>query len=316
MRTLVTGAAGFVGSHLCEALRENGHEVLGLDAFVGYYPRELKEGNLASLRDDPSFTFHEADLRSADLDPILDGVDAVINEAAVAGLARSWDDLPTYVSCNILGLARLLEAAERAGVGRFVHISTSSVYGHEAVGPETLPTRPVSPYGITKLAAEQLVTAHTQRSGLPAIILRYFSIYGPRQRPDMAYHRFIEAMSRGEPITVYGDGEQSRSNTFISDCVRGTIQALADGRPGEVYNIGGGGSLTLNRAITLIAQALNVEPTVRFEAPQPGDQRHTRADTSKARRDFRYEPRVTPEIGLWQQVSWQTADRAMSPLPG
>ena len=220
MRVLVTGVAGFVGSHLAERLLADGQEVVGLDCFTDYYPRPVKERNLVNLLGSPGFEFHELDLRRDDLEPVMSGVDVVVNEAAMAGLMRSWTDLDGYVSCNLLGLERLIQAS--AAVGRFVHISTSSVYGTDAVGDEEAPTRPVSPYGVTKLAAEKLLLAHVEVHGFPGTILRYFSIYGPRQRPDMAYHLFTEAMLDGRPIVVFGDGLQSRSNTFVSDAVAGT----------------------------------------------------------------------------------------------
>ena len=183
MRVLVTGVAGFIGSHLAERLLHEGHEVVGIDAFLGANTTRGWERNLERLRGRRAFSFHNADLRTADLLPIVADCDALVHEAAVAGLARSWDDLELYASCNLLALGRLLDAVRRVGLQRFVHISTSSVYGRNAVGDETLPTRPTSPYGITKLAAEQLVLAYVEAFGLPAIILRYFSIYGPRQRP-------------------------------------------------------------------------------------------------------------------------------------
>jgi len=307
MRILVTGAAGFIGSHLSEALLALDHDVVGIDAFVDYYPRELKEHNLCALASQPRFTFAEVDMRTDALDEHLDGVDAVINEAAMAGLMRSWSDLETYVSCNILGLHRLIEASRNAGVSRFVQASTSSVYGRDAVGDETQPTRPVSPYGVTKLAAEHLLGAHVAASGFPAVILRYFSVYGPRQRPDMAYNIFIDAMLAGRPITVYGDGLQSRSNTFVSDCVRGTIDALAKAEIGEIYNIGGGQEITLRQAIDLIAEAAATTPEIRYEEARVGDQARTWADTEKARQAFGYRPSVTPSIGLREQVEWQAA---------
>ena len=184
---------------------------------------------LLGARTQPRYRFAEVDLRTAELDPWLDGADAVIHEAALAGLMRSWSDLELYAACNLLATGRLIEACRRAGVGRFVLASTSSVYGTDAVGDEDQRLEPASPYGITKLAAEQLVLAHVAAHGLPATIVRYFSIYGPRQRPDMAYHRFIEAMLDGEPITVFGDGEQTRSITFVDDAVTGTLLALRHG---------------------------------------------------------------------------------------
>lgn len=304
MRILVTGAAGFVGSHLCEQLLAEGHGVAGLDAFIDSYPRVVKERNLAELRRHPRFAFHELDLRTDPLEPVLDGVDAVINEAAMAGLSRSWGEMELYTGCNLLAVRRLVDACRAQGVRRFLQISTSSVYGVEAAGDESILTRPVSPYGVTKLAAEHLVLAYVDAFGFPAAILRYFSIYGPRQRPDMAYHIFIEALRAGRPITVYGDGRQSRSNTFVTDCVRGTVQALGGAETGEVYNIGGGEVITLAEAIEITADALGVRPVVRHGPARPGDQRHTRADTTKARLAFGYRPAVSPREGLRVQVDW------------
>lgn len=305
MRVLVTGAAGFIGSHLCEYLLALGHDVVGLDAFIPYYPRALKEDNLTLARMSPRFTFYERDLRSDPLDECLVGVDAVIHEAAMPGLAQSWTDFDAYMTCNLQAVQRLLEASRRAGLQRFIHVSTSSVYGAHAVGDETLPTQPVSPYGVTKLSAEKLVLAYVAAFGFPAVILRYFSIYGPRQRPDMAYRIFIQAMLEGRPITVYGDGTQSRSNTFVRDCVRGTIQALEGARPGEIYNIGGGTVIQLREAIDIIAEILGVRPDIRYAPGRTGDQCHTQADCTKARRDFDYEPLVAPEEGLREQIAWQ-----------
>lgn len=309
MRILVTGVAGFLGSHVGERLLTDGHEVIGLDAFTDYYPRPVKERNLAGLIGRPRFSFHELDLRTDPLEPAVDGVEAVIHEAAMPGLPRSWQDVKGYLDCNVLGVARLLEACRAAGVSRFLHASTSSVYGLEAVGDESLPVRPISPYGVTKLAAENLIQAHIATFGFPAVIVRYFSIFGPRQRPDMAYHRFIEAMLDERPITVFGDGEQTRSNTFVTDAVSGTLAALQGGDVGEVYNIGGGESLTVNGAIAAIAEELGVEPVIERRETQPGDQRHTGAVTSKAERTFGYRPTVGAREGLHAQIAWHRSLR-------
>ena len=309
MRIVVTGAAGFIGSTLVETLVASGHDVVGLDAFIPYYPRPMKEANLAELPSGPGFRFAEVDLRTDDLDPWLEGSDAVIHEAAMAGLMRSWTDLDLYVSCNILATNRLIEASMRAGVGRFVLASTSSVYGREAVGDEDRPLEPASPYGITKLACEKLVLAHAATSGFPGTIIRYFSIYGPRQRPDMAYHRFIEAMLDGESITVFGDGEQTRSNTYVDDAVAGTILALERGAVGGIYNIGGGRTISLNEAIAIIAAHLGVEPRIVREPARPGDQRHTSADIGRAQAALGYQPQVDPTEGLGRQVAWHAGRR-------
>ncbi len=312
MRVLVTGAAGFVGSHLSEALVAAGHDVVGLDAFVTYYPRPFKEENLAGLRRNSRFRFVEADLRTADLGPVLEGVDAVVHEAAMPGLPRSWSDFDLYVGCNLIAVERLLAAVRTSAVRRFLQISTSSVYGSEAVGDEHMTTRPVSPYGVTKLAAEHLVLAHVQTFGLPAVIVRYFSIYGPRQRPDMAYHRFIEALLDDAPITLYGDGLQTRSNTYVDDCVAGTIAALEHGTVGEIYNLGGGQVISMLEAIETLGEILGVAPQIERQPARPGDQRHTAADVSKARAAFGFEPRVLPREGLARQAAWQRQRRERS----
>ena len=310
MRILVTGAAGFIGSHVAERTLADGHDVVLLDGFTDYYDRASKEANVAAAAAHPRATLHELDLRTDDLAPALDGVEAVIHLAAMPGLPRSWTDMETYTACNLLGTYRLVEAARAADVRRFIQISTSSVYGTEAVGDETQPLQPVSPYGVTKLAAEQLVLAYVQTFGFPAAILRYFSIYGPRQRPDMAYHKFLEALIDGQSLTVFGDGRQSRSSTFVSDAVDGTIRALADAAVGEVYNIGGGERVELLDVIKIIGDELGVEPVLEFEAARPGDQRHTGADTGKANRAFGYAPTVSPADGLRAQIAWHRARRA------
>ena len=310
MHILVTGAAGFVGSHVCDHLLAAGHEVTGIDAFIDYYGRERKEQNLESARAHDGFSFHELDLRTAALEDCLDGVDAVIHQAAMPGLPRSWLDMEAYTSCNLVATQRVLEACRATAVSRVLHVSTSSVYGKNAVGDETLPTQPVSPYGVTKLAAEHLVLAYAATFGLDVSILRYFSIYGPRQRPDMAYHLFIEALLDGRSITVFGDGSQSRSNTFVTDCARGTLQALEGARSGEIYNIGGGEIITLRSAITTIAELIGIEPDIRYESVRPGDQLHTAAAIDKARLAFGYGPTIAAADGLRQQVEWQTRRRA------
>ena len=275
MRVLVTGAAGFIGSHLAEALIAAGQQVVGVDAFIPYYPRESKEDNLVELCRADGFTFHEADLRTASIEPLLDGVDAVAHLAAMPGLTRSWTDFDLYLTCNVAATSRLLDAARAREVGRFIYVSTSSVYGLDAIGGEDMPTIPISPYGVTKLAAEHLVTAYVRTFGFPAAILRYFSIYGPRQRPDMAYRIFIEALAEGRPITVFGDGTQSRSSTYVSDAVAGTI-----------------------------ADELGVTPIIEHGPARGGDQRHTEADTTRARATFGYEPTIDPDDGLRRQVRW------------
>jgi nucleoside-diphosphate-sugar epimerase len=301
---VVTGAAGFIGSHLSEALLAAGHDVVGIDCFTDYYAREEKERNLLDARTHRAFTFVEADLRTDDLEAIVGGSDVVVNQAATPGLALSWADFDRYQSCNLSAVKRLVDACIATGVGHFVQASTSSVYGAEATGAEEASTLPVSPYGVTKLAAEHLLRAHSLTFGLPLTILRYFSIYGPRQRPDMAYRIFTERLLRDEPIVVFGDGEQSRSNTYVADCVAATIRALDRPPDGSIFNIGGGREVRLLDAAQIIARELGVEPRIEFRPARRGDQRRTVADIGRARAELGWEPQVEPEEGLAAQVAW------------
>lgn len=303
-RVVLTGAAGFIGSHLAEALLADGHEVVGVDCFTDYYPRSDKEANLRWSLESPAFSFVEADLTTARLEPILDGADALINEAATPGLVLSWSDFDRYQSTNLTAVKRLIDASLSVDIKHFVQASTSSVYGAHAAGDETSPTLPVSPYGVTKLAAENLLTAYHISFGLPLTILRYFSIYGPRQRPDMAYRIFCERLLAGQPITVYGDGEQSRSNTYVSDCVEATIAALNRPPDGSTFNIGGGQEVQLNEAIEIIANHLGMTPSIEFGPPRRGDQRRTVANIGAARAAFGWTPRVNPVEGLVREIEW------------
>ncbi len=307
MRCLVTGAAGFIGSHLCERLVSEGHQVIGVDAFIPYYPRPIKERNLRELLTHPAFSFVEADLRTANLAPLLDGVEVVHHEAEMAGLLRSWTEFGQYMTCNLLATQRLLEASLVVGVRHLIHASTSSVYGCEASGDETTPLRPVSPYGVTKLAAEHLVQAYGANFGLPFTILRYFSIYGPRQRPDMGYYIFIDALLHNRPITVFGDGDQTRGNTFVSDCVEANLLAMAHGSTGEVFNIGGGSQVSANQVIEVLETITGRKAKIVHAPPRPGEQRHALADAHKAREVLGWSPKVGIETGLRAQVAWQHA---------
>lgn len=304
---LVTGAAGFVGSHLCEKLIAKGHTVRGLDAFIPYYPRPLKEQNLTAIRDAAGYTFHENDLRTAELKPLLRDVDVVFHLAAMAGLRRSWSEFDNYMTCNIQATQRLLEAAVATKVGHFINISTSSVYGRFATGNEESPTVPASPYGITKLSAEQLCRAYETNLGLPVTTCRLFSVYGPRQRPDMGYHIFIRALLNDEVITIDGDGTDSRSNTYVHDCADGLILAME--RPeqskGQTFNIGGGEEVNVNQVLALLAE-LSGKKIRTIHGPQrAGDQRRTVADISKAKALLGYNPLTTVRDGLHAQLVWQ-----------
>lgn len=319
MRCVVTGAAGFIGSHLSEALLGEGHEVVGVDAFIPYYPRAIKERNLAPLVEHDRFRFHELDLRTDPLDEAFAGADVVFHLAAMAGLLRSWTDFDLYWTCNVQATQRLLEAARKVKtLRRFLYASTSSVYGTFGSGDETLPVKPVSPYGVTKLAGETLCRAYGEAHGISVVALRYFSVYGPRQRPDMGYHKFIRALLTDEPITVFGDGQQVRSNTYIGDCVRATMAAV-DAPVGEIYNIGGGESASVWDILRRLEQLAGKEFKVKQDAARPGDQRYTFADTTKLRQHLGWKPSVRLDEGLAKQLNWQKqelADEASVPLIG
>lgn len=309
MNCLVTGAAGFIGSQLCERLLRDGHTVSGLDAFIPYYAPEAKQRNLSTALAHPAFRFHRLDLRTDPLDETLTGVDVIFHLAAMPGLTASWTDFDLYQSCNITATQRLLEALRRAGQAtRLVVISTSSVYGRFASGDEMLPTRPISPYGVTKLASEQLCRAYAESLGFPLVILRYFSVYGPRQRPDMGYHRFMAALLEGHPIEVYGDGQQVRGNTYVDDCVEATLAAVT-ARPGEIYNIGGGEAASVWDILRKIEAIAGRRFEVRTRPERPGDQRHTFADTTRLRAHLGWAPRVSLDEGLARQWEWHKGGR-------
>jgi nucleoside-diphosphate-sugar epimerase len=311
MKFVVTGAAGFIGSHLCERLLQAGHEVVGLDAFIPYYPRPLKERNLVPARENARFRFHPADLRGDPLDALVGGADVVCHLAAMAGLTQSWTDFDSYASCNVQGTQRLLEAIRKAApkLKKLVYASTSSVYGRFASGDETLPTKPISPYGVTKLAAENLCRAYGEIYGLPVVALRYFSVYGPRQRPDMAYNRFILALLEDRPITVYGDGQQVRGNTFVADCVEATV-ATVEAHAGEIFNVGGGEMASVWDIVRKLEAISGRRAKVQQEPGRPGDQRHTFADTSKLRSRLGWEARTGLDEGLARQWEWQKGESA------
>jgi len=308
MKYLVTGAAGFIGSHLCERLLQAGNTVVGLDALIPYYAPELKEANLVGCRHQQRFALQRLDLRHDDLAAALDGVEVVIHLAAMPGLPRSWTDFDLYESCNVRGTQRLLEAVRGLPhLHRFIYASTSSVYGRFGSGDETLPTRPISPYGVTKLAAEQLCRAFAEELNLPLVVLRYFSVYGPRQRPDMGYNRFVAALLAGQPLTVFGDGLQVRGNTYVTDCVEATV-AVVQAVPGEIYNVGGGEAVNVWDVIRKLEVLTGKRAEVREEPARAGDQRYTFADTSKLQRHLGWRPRIGMDDGLARQVAWQRGE--------
>lgn len=304
MRILVTGAAGFIGSHLCERLLDLGHSVVGADAFVPYYPRPMKEANLQIARQHSCYQFIDLDLRRDDLAAAVDGVEVVFHLAAMPGLVASWTEFDLYNSCNLTATQRLLEALRGSkSLQRFVYGSTSSVYGKFASGDETLPTKPVSPYGVTKLAGENLARAYMDIFGLPTVVLRFFSVYGPRQRPDMAYHIFMKALRDQKPIVVYGDGQQVRGNTYVADCVE-AIVASAKAQVGETYNIGGGEMVSIRDVLSRVEEIAGKKFIVETQPARIGDQRHTFADTTKLQRHLNWAARTPMDVGLAKQWEW------------
>ena len=306
MKILVTGAAGFIGSAVVRELAARDTQVVALDGLLGgLYPPDEKIQRWERLAEIPGVHRVTMDLRDGDLSTLPRDVTHVINEAAMPGLGLSWSEFDLYSRCNLGTVARLVERAKHWQLEKFVQVSTSSVYGREAVGGEDLATAPVSPYGATKLAAEHLALAHFRDSQFPVTILRYFSVYGPGQRPDMAYRKFIAHALAEEPIDVFGDGSQTRSNTFIDDCVRATIGALDKARDGEIYNIAGGTEKSLNEALALIEATVGKDISVNFLPRARGDQDRTFGDSAKAQKELGFSHRVSLEEGLERQVKWQ-----------
>ncbi len=309
MRYVVTGSAGFIGRHVCSELLEHGQEVVGVDAFTDYYDPSLKRANAEWLGRHGGYRGVELDLVTGSLDDLFDGAAAVIHLAGQPGVRLSWaDGFHRYAECNITASQRVLEAARRTGVPRLVLASSSSVYGNAPIYPTTedSPTRPFSPYGVTKVAMEQLAWAYVENWRLPVVALRYFTVYGPAQRPDMGMHRFIAHAASGEPIPVYGDGEQVRDFTYVSDVARATIAAAtADLEPGTLLNVAGGSSTTVNGVLQLVSECVGRE-IVRHRVPeQPGDVRATGGTIDRARRLLRWEPEVPLADGVKRQVAHQ-----------
>jgi UDP-glucose 4-epimerase len=304
---LVTGAAGFIGSTLSERLLARGADVVGLDCFTDYYPRAVKEGNLCGLLTTPGFRFVESRIQNADLHSLLADRTHVFHLAAQAGVRKSWGrDFDIYTVNNIEATQLLLEACTTIALEKFVYASSSSVYGDDTAMPmrEDMMVQPVSPYGVTKLAAEQLCHLYHVNYGLPTVSLRYFTVYGPRQRPDMGFHKFLRAAIVGQPITVYGDGEQTRDFTYVHDAVTATVAAGAVGVPPRVYNVGGGSRVTVNEVLEMIGRVSGRQPVITVDAAQKGDMRHTFADTSRARADLGFVPSIGLEEGLAAEYQW------------
>ncbi len=312
-RVVVTGAAGFIGSHLCERLLGDGHEVVGIDSFSDYYERVRKEQNLETLRGDRRFTLEEIDLVASDLAKPMRGAKVVFHLAGQPGVRPSWGGhFDRYVQDNIVATQRLLEVLREVAIERLVFASSSSVYGDAEMFPtkETALPRPVSPYGMTKLAAEHLTFVYLRNFGIPATALRYFTVYGPRQRPDMAFVRFMEALVQNEEIEIFGDGEQTREFTYVSDAVDGTVKAATAEVVGQIINLGGGSRVTLNRVLATLEDISRLEARRRFLPAAPGDPRHTGASINLARERLGWEPRVSLRDGLAKQWRWFQESRA------
>jgi nucleoside-diphosphate-sugar epimerase len=305
VKALLTGVAGFIGSHLAERLIAEGHTVVGVDALTDYYDPELKRANLATIAAD-GLDVVEGDLNRLDLDSLLQGVDVVFHLAGQPGVRSSWgESFSVYLDQNVQATQRLLEACRGASIERFVYASSSSIYGDAERFPtreEDLPA-PISPYGVTKLAGEHLSRLYFRAYGLPTVALRYFTIYGPRQRPDMAFHRFIVAALEGKPVPLFGDGEQVRDFTYVGDIVAATRAAAENGQPGNSYNVAGGTQTSILEVLETIGELTGRPIELDRRDAVAGDARRTGADTSKAREELGYEPSVDLREGLSRQVA-------------
>jgi UDP-glucuronate 4-epimerase len=305
-RFLVTGCAGFIGSHLSAALLNAGHEVVGVDAFTDYYPRALKERNLEEASALTAFSLFETDLADGEVEPLLDGVDGVYHLAAQPGVRGSWGKtFSIYVRDNVVATQRLMEAAA-AGGARVVLASSSSIYGNAEAHPTPEDARPapISPYGVTKLCCEQLAGAYAASLSLDFVALRYFTVYGPGQRPDMAFTRILEALRDGTSFEVFGTGEQSRDVTFVADAVSATIAAMERAAAGATYNVGGGTEASLRDVIALAERLTGRELDTQFSATAAGDVRRTAADTTRIRMELGWNPQTELEDGLRAQIAW------------
>ncbi|MDQ2098068.1 MAG: NAD-dependent epimerase/dehydratase family protein [Tychonema bourrellyi B0820] len=306
---IVTGAAGFIGSNLVQTLLNRGETVIGVDEFNDYYDPNLKRKNIAEFEKYPGFKLVEGDILSLNWQSLLSDAKVIFHQAAQAGVRASWGDgFRSYTERNINSTQVLLEAAKKApNLQKFVYASSSSIYGNAESFPtsENACPQPVSPYGITKLAGERLCGLYYQNFGIPTTSLRYFTVYGPRQRPDMAFHKFFKSILLDQPISIFGDGLQTRDFTFISDCVAANLAAAeVTEAAGEVFNIGGGSRVILKEVIDTIEQIVDRPIRISFTEAARGDARHTSADVTKAKKILGYQPQVSLEAGLRQEWEW------------
>jgi len=310
MSVLVTGCAGFIGSHLSEKLLLSGEQVVGIDMLTPYYPVERKRKNLEILNMHRSFQFLEGNLIQMDLSNLLDDITVIYHLAGQPGVRLSWGkDFNEYVEHNIRATQRILEACKHIPLKKFIYASSSSVYGNveRDLLSETDVPAPFSPYGVTKLAGEHLVNSYHANFGLPVSSLRFFTVFGPRQRPDMAFQRIIEALIDGKEFTVYGDGTQVRDFTYVEDIVNGCITAVYNGEPGEVYNLGGTNLASLNDAMNIVQEIAGKKLTIKYIEKQNGDVRRTRANITKAQNELLYKPKISLFEGLKSQFLYQSS---------
>jgi len=307
MKLLITGAAGFIGSNLVGLLAKNNFQIKAVDCFLNEsYDASLKKKNWQELTVFPNVDLIELDLREPIPKTLLNDVNVIVNLAAMPGLMKSWSDFNVYSSCNISVVENLAQAAVNNNNDlHFIQISTSSVYGSHANGAEDSKLEPVSPYGVTKLAAEELIKTYNRTFNLNFTILRYFSVYGPGQRPDMAYNKIINAILSDKEVEIYGDGSQTRTNTFISDCVEATLSTIVSKPRNEIINISGESFNSLNQAIAIIEDVMKKKARLKFKGERPGDQQETKGNISKAKSLLDFHPKVDLVNGLTQQIEWQ-----------